>query len=599
MNIREYLTKHRLLADGAFGTYYLQKGGTCQTVELANLKEPKVVEQIHLDYLKAGSRLLRTNTFSANQVILGGERAWRREVIQAGYACAVHAAETFRITEKNDTEEVFLAASIGPIPESMAEEEEEILEEYRFICDSFFECGAKIFCFETSADLKYILPIASYIKEKVGEEAFLITNFCLNRYGYTKSGIRASRLLELAEQSDAIDAVGFNCGIGTGHMLRILKEIKPYTDKFFAIMPNSGYPERMQDRTVYLDNAQYFAEMMEEIAAFGIDLLGGCCGTNPDYIRLTRERIDFQCLGRKVKGQKEPLVRGEPNYEANEFCQKLKAGKKVIAVELDPPYDAQIHGILDRANQMKAAGVDLLTFADSPMARPRMDSVLTGVKVQNEVGISVMPHISCRDKNMIAMRAQLLGAYVNGIRNLLIITGDPIAGSERGTVSSVFDFYSVRLMEFVKEMNREHFAEEPLCYGGAIHYGRPNLEIEIERIRKKAAAGAQYFLTQPVFSKQDIERIQYIKSQVDVKILCGIMPLVNEKNAKFIANEMSGISVPDSVVKEFSAGMSREDGEIVGVRIAKRVIRQLGDVADGYYFMIPFNRVYLVEKILS
>ena len=218
--------------------------------------------------------------------------------------------------------------------------------------------------------------------------------------------------------------------------------------------------------------------------------------------------------------------------------------------------------------------------------------------MQNEVGISVMPHISCRDKNTIALRAQLLGAYVNGIRNLLIVTGDPIAESERGTIHSVFDFYSVRLMEFVQEMNREHFLEEPLCYGGAISYARANLEVEMERVRKKKAAGAQYFLTQPVFSKEDAERIQVIKSQTDVKILCGIMPLISLKNAKFIANELSGIRVPQSVVAEFSPDMSREEGEIVGVRIAKRVMQWLEETADGYYFIIPFNRVYLVEKCL-
>lgn len=597
MDIREYLTKHRLLADGAFGTYYMQVSGKYKTVELANLYEPEVVKQIHLDYLKAGARLIRTNTFSVNQVMLGGEKAWRKEIIQAGYRCADAAVKAFY--EMEEEGEIFLAASIGPIPDSLVEDEQEIWEEYRFICDSFFECGARIFCFETFSDFQYILPIVSYIREKLGEAAFLVVDFCLNRYGYTKSGIYGGRLLELAEQSDGIDAVGFNCGIGTGDMLRILKKWKSYTDKYLVIMPNSGYPERISDRTVYFNNAQYFSEMMEEIAAFGPAILGGCCGTNPEYIRLTKERIDFQCLGKKETLQKISFGKGEIAYGANEFCQKLKAGKKVIAVELDPPYDAQISGILDRANLLKAAGVDILTFADSPMARSRMDSVLTGVKIQNEVGIPVLPHISCRDKNMIAMRAQLLGAYVNGIRNLLLVTGDPVSGSERGTVSSVFDFYSVRLMEFVREMNREHFVDDPLCYGGAIHHARPNIQVEIDRIRKKAEAGAQYFLTQPIFSKADVERICYIKEQLDVTILCGIMPLVSEKNAKFMANEMGGISVPDQVVKAFLPGMSREEGEAVGVGIAREVIRELEGVADGYYFMLPFNRVYLVEQCLQ
>lgn len=599
MDIREYLKKHRLLSDGAFGTYYLQVGGTYRTVELANKKTPQLVEQIHLDYLKAGARLIRTNTFSANEVVLGGEKSWRREVIQTGYACAKNAVETFCKMEGNDRTEVFIAASIGPIPDSCEEEKQKIEEEYRFICDSFLECGAKIFCFETFDDVQVILPIAAYIKEKIGEEAFIITNFCLNRYGYTKSGIRASKLLESVKQLEAVDAIGFNCGVGTGHMLRILKEIKPYTDKYLVVMPNSGYPERIQDRTVYLDNAAYFAERMGEIATFGVDILGGCCGTSPEYIQLTKEKIDFNCPAIKNSRQKEIWVGGEPDYTINAFCHKLNKKEKVIAVELDPPYDANIQGILDRANILKAAGVDLLTFSDSPMARPRMDSILTAVKVQNEVGIPTMPHISCRDRNMIAMRAQILGAYINGIRNLLIVTGDPIPGSERGMIHSVFDFYSVQLMEFVREMNREHFLKEPISYGGALNYARANLDVEIERIQKKKAAGAQYFLTQPIFSKEDMERIRYIKERVDIKILCGVMPLVNLRNAKFIANEIAGMRVPSEVVEEFLPEMSREEGEVVGVRIARRVILGLEDVVDGYYFIVPFNRVYLVGDCLQ
>lgn len=598
MRIKDYLKKRCLLADGAFGTYYMQIEGKNRVVELANINNPKIVERIHLDYLKAGSRLIRTNTFSANLAVLGGERDWRKGVIQAGYRCAENAVKDFCGMCGERAEEVFVAASIGPIPDSLAEEEQEILEEYYFICDSFLECRAKIFCFETGTDFKYILPAAAYIRERAGEDAFIMANFCLNRYGYTKSGIYAGRLLEQADDYTEVDAVGFNCGIGTGHMLHILKEIQLCSNKFLAVMPNSGYPERIQDRTVYLNNAQYFAETMGKMAELGISVFGGCCGTSPEYIRLTREQIVLDCPAKKIEIQKKAVFKNQINYSKNEFCQKLKEGKKVIAVELDPPYDANIQGILDRANRLKAAGIDFITFADSPMARPRMDSVLTGVKVQNEVGISVMPHISCRDKNTIALRAQLLGAYVNGIRNLLIVTGDPIAESERGTIHSVFDFYSVRLMEFVQEMNREHFLEEPLCYGGAISYARANLEVEMERVRKKKAAGAQYFLTQPVFSKEDAERIQVIKSQTDVKILCGIMPLISLKNAKFIANELSGIRVPQSVVAEFSPDMSREEGEIVGVRIAKRVMQWLEETADGYYFIIPFNRVYLVEKCL-
>lgn len=197
------------------------------------------------------------------------------------------------------------------------------------------------------------------------------------------------------------------------------------------------------------------------------------------------------------------------------------------------------------------------------------------------------------------MRAGLLGAYANGIRNLLLVTGDPIPGSDRTQVTSVFDFNSIRLMEFIKEMNKEHWQREPLCYGGALNHARANIEVEIERMRKKIAAGASYFLTQPIFSMEDIERIRYIKGKIDTKILCGIMPLVNYRNAVFIQNEITGIHVPDSVVKAFSPEMTREEGEKAGVKIAVQTMKELFDVADGYYFMLPFNRVKLVSMCLG
>ena len=605
MGLEEYLKQNRLLTDGAFGTYYTQlTKGQEVAVEWANLKNPALVKQIHKEYIDAGARLIRTNTFAANEQVLLCEREEQRQILLEGFRLAREAAE-------ESSEQVYVAADIGPIAESLYDSHAELLEDYMAMCDAFLECGAEIFLFETFSDVSYISALVSYSEEKAVKKKmampFVMAQFCLNRYGYSRTGISAHRLLAQVAEIENIKAVGFNCGIGSGHMLEILKKLNKPLGKYYMAMPNSSYPQLIKDRAVYLDNSQYFASRLVDLAKLGVDIIGGCCGTSPEYIK--RVSCMIKKLGPREHSQKEsvPLVVSSQENQRevedlraeNSFISKLESGQKVIAVELDPPYDAKYEKILDCAGIVKEAGADLLTFADSPMARSRMDSILTSVKVRSEVNIPVMPHISCRDKNVIAMRAQLLGAYANGIRNLLLVTGDPIPGSDRAQISSVFDFNSIRLMEFVRELNREHWEKERMYYGGALNHGRANIEVEIERMRKKIAAGASYFLTQPIFSDEDIERIAKIRHQVDTKILCGIMPLVNKRNAFFIQNEISGIHVPDKVVDAFSPEMTREEGERVGATIAAEVMGKLSDMVDGYYFMLPFNRAHLVSMCLE
>ncbi len=591
MKIKEYLKRNKLIGDGAFGTYFSELTGRVNTVsEHANITNPHLVKEVHKRYIEAGAGLIRTNTFSANSLTLNVDRETQKQIITEGYRLAKEAAQ-----ESGKT--VFVAADIGPIPENLNSDSNLVLEEYKFICDTFLECGADILLFETFSNLNYIKPLAEYVNHK--KDVFLMTQFVVNRYGYTKLGLSASKLIDSIKKIPEISSVGFNCGIGAGHMHGILKKLDLRIDKYISVMPNSGYPELLQDRTVYLDNSKYFSERMKDISELGIDILGGCCGTNPSYIEETTALVDTVKGIYKNIGKVYIKPTNKADEVTNNFYDKLKAGKKVIAVELDPPYDARFDRIMEGANILKAVGVDMLTFADSPMGRARVDSILTSIKVMQEVEIPVMPHISCRDRNMIAMRAQLLGAYINNIRNMLIVTGDPIASSDRDEITSVFDFNSIRLMEFIKEMNLEHFSSEPIFYGGSLNQGRVNLDGEINRMKKKINAGASYFLTQPIFSDQDVENINYIKSKVDAKIVCGIMPLVSYRNASFIQNEITGIHVPDYIVDKFDPDMSRKDGETVGVNIVRKVMEKLSDVADGYYFMLPFNRVHLVERCLE
>ncbi|MGB8455196.1 MAG: bifunctional homocysteine S-methyltransferase/methylenetetrahydrofolate reductase [Anaerocolumna sp.] len=590
MRIQDYLKKHKLIIDGAMGTYYSRLENNDNAVsEYANLTAPDKILKIHRNYIKAGARLIRTNTFAANQQVLNITPTEQAELITASYQLAKQA-----VTESGT--EVYIACDIGPIPELGGRSEDDILDEYKLICDTFMEQKPDIILFETFSDLSYIKKLIPYIKSRT-PEVFIITNFCLNKNGYTSKGTSAKVLLEEIGEINGIDAGGFNCGIGSGHMYHILKKLSFPPDKFIIAAPNAGYPEQFQNRMIFMDNEAYFEGNMQRIAELGVDIIGGCCGTTPGYIKNITEKINLLEGNRGIRINPSLKKEEQKELRTNEFYDLFASGKKVIAVELDPPFDAKDDQIIGCAHKLKASGADIITMADSPMGRSRVDSILMGIKLMRETGISVMPHVCCRDKNMIAMRSGLLGAYANGIRNILIVTGDPIPSENRQSTTGVFDYNSIQLMNYVKEMNREHFSEEPIYYGGALNYGRGPVEKVIERMKKKMEAGARYFLTQPIFTDEDVERIQYIKSKTDTKILCGIMPLVSYRNANFIKNEITGINVPDWVISRYTPDMTREEAEWAGAEIASEIIAKLSSCADGYYFMLPFNRVSFMDKI--
>ena len=285
--------------------------------------------------------------------------------------------------------------------------------------------------------------------------------------------------------------------------------------------------------------------------------------------------------------------------ESNSAFYCGKEGKKLIAVELAPPFDSDADKLMDAAHYLKEKGVDVLTFPDSPSGRTRADSILIAAKVSRQTGMCVMPHLCCRDKNAIAIRSQLLGAHINEINNFLVITGDPIPQMIRSSVKSVFNFDSVGLMNIIEDMNEDQFKQEPIVYGGAINQGRKRLDIEISRVKKKMEAGAAFFMTQPVFSDEDIKRLSTIKKETGARILCGIMPLVSLKNATFMKNEMAGIDVTDEVLSRYSEDMTKKEGEAAGEKLAVDMINKTKDIVDGYYFSFPFNRVYMLEDILN
>lgn len=593
MKIEDYLKEHKLLADGSFGTYYAKQYQTMEAPELANIIHPERVIDIHGSYIDAGARLIRTNTFASNTAYLNPDMDVVKRNICAAVALAERAVEEYggKINVKP-----YIAGDIGPIPMNSDGNASGIEEEYYRIARIFVDAGIRVLNFETFSELTHILPVIQRIRRE--RDVFIMVSFSVNQFGYSNAGLSARKLFAMAEQVPEIGAVGLNCGVGPGHMEQIFAGIALPQDKYTFALPNSGYPKRIRGRIEFADNAEYFAEKAKSLEQYGIDMIGGCCGTSPAFIQNLAETLELKKQEKRVSVRQQDQQERKAVHRGFLYhADGTRKREKLIAVELAPPFDADDEKLLAAAYKLKAAGVDVLTFPDSPSGRTRVDSVLMAEKVRRETGMHVMPHICCRDKNAIAMRSTLLGAHINDIYDFLIITGDPIPTMARQTVKAVFNFDSIGLMNIAKDMNEEMFADMPVSYGGAVNQSRRNQDIELARVKRKMEAGAEFFLSQPVFSREDADRLRHIKEQTGACLLCGIMPLVSRKNAMFMKNEISGVAVTDEVIARYPEHGTREEGEAAGVALAREMISYTEDFADSYYFTFPFNRVHLLDRI--
>ena len=595
MDIREYLANNRLITDGAMGTWYDRLTGyKGNLAERANLENPQQIRDIHRAYIEAGAQLIRTNTFAVNSMFFSADEI--EEVLKAAWENASQAVS-------DSGKDVWIAADMGPIDADETKSDGDVEQEYIQLSDYFLRLGAKVFVFETLSDFRYVKRAGSYIKAKC-PDAFVVMQFSFNRNGYTRSGMSVRAILSEAASMADMDAVGFNCGVGPLHLYELLKNQSFPEGKYMTVLPNAGYPTELRGRTLYSENVPYYVEMMGRIANLGFDIIGGCCGTTPEHIRglhhllVNNVKPPKKLMPAVYSTDRQSGCGQEAAEEKTELIQKLERGEKIFVVELDPPFDANDTKLMDGASLLRDIGVDMITLADSPLARPRADSIASAIKMRYTRQMEAMPHISCRDKNVIAHRAQLLGMHMNGLRHALIVTGDPIARGDRESIKSVFNFNSIKLMKYVQTMNQEVFGNRPIYYGGALNHNNGSADNIAARMRLKMEAGAQWFLTQPIYGQDDIDRLRELKEKSGGRIIAGIMPLVSRKNALFIKNEMPGMHVPEHVVEQYEEGMSREAYEDVAAAISVDLMKRLEDVCDGYYMMTPFNRAALIKRII-
>ncbi len=588
MKINDYLKNNILVTDGAMGTYYSEiTGNPALNSVFANIENPNIIEKIHKDYIKSGANILRTNTFSANTQILKKDIDFVKNIISKGCKIAKKAVLGT---------DVFIGASIGQIPDG--DMETDFTEEYFSIVDSFIDEKIDIFFLETFYSLDYVKKIVDYIKRK-NKDAFIFVSFSVNDTGITKKGLSLNRIVSELEMVDDIDVLGLNCGIGPLHMLNLIKKFPKNSGKIISALPNAGYPELIDNKVEYVMNPKYFALTCAKMIGESVKIIGGCCGTTPEHIKLLVDDISKNV--HTVKENDVFVMNVENNENVvvkNSFHKKLENNEFVIAVELDPPFKPDVDKMLKGASVLKEKGVDIITIADSPMGKSRADSMLISAKIKKETGVEVLPHICCRDRNNISLRSSILAGYIEGIRNFLVVTGDPVPGDLRGVIKSVFDLNSYSLINMIKEMNHDVFKNDTVKIGGAVNFNAKNKNLEYKRLIKKVEAGAEFFLSQPIFTQDTIDFIKDIPKKRNFKILGGIMPLVSYNNAQFINNELPGISIPEEYVEKFSPDMDRAKAQKVGIEISVEIAKKIKDYVDGFYIMTPFNRYEMVAEIL-
>ena len=580
--VKELIKNETLLFDGGMGTYFSVKehlpGFGC---ELVNLSQPVLIGAIHREYMEAGSRAIKTNTFAANRVIFQHDGEMVKRIIRSGMRIAVKAAEPFGAA-------VF--ADIGPV---VGLYRKETIEEFKFIAGEFIKQGAENFLFETLSDNDGIQEVAEFIREQV-EDPFIIASFALLPEGYTRDGRFGEDLLRNTWETGCFDAVGLNCICGVRQMKKLMDRMDLDGIRL-SVMPNSGYPIVIDNRTFYDSDPIYFGKGLARLAGYGIPIIGGCCGTTPRHIEAAKNLLDQPVDKKKKKTAK--VFKPLQFSVSSPFWDKLATGGKVIAVELDPPENADLQRYLENAQEIQESGADIMTIADCPVARARMDSSLLACIVKDRIGLETIPHLTCRDRNLNATKALLLGLSADGVRNVLVVTGDPIPTAERDEVKSVYQFNSRKMAAFIHSLGRTTLPQ-PFHIFGALNINAINFDVQLSIAKEKVENGMAGMLTQPVLTEKGLENLKRARRELDCYILGGIIPIVSEKNARFMENEITGINISPEIIESY-VGLDREESEDLAVRLSSEIAEKMKPYVDGYYLITPFSRTGLIRRIIA
>ena len=606
-NLRELLGKRVLIGDGAVGTLLGERGiGFGHPYARANLSHPEMVTDIHVDYLRAGADVIETNTFAANRLKLENHNLEEsvREVNAVGARLARRAARAVAGTG----DRALVLGAVGPLGRPLApigsvghrEAGSVFLEQ----AEALLEGGADAILLETFTDLSE-LRLAYEAVETLGAPVLAYKTFVED--GETLAeGLPGRAAREISSWGAGL--TGANCTVGPQRMVEIIGQMADGAGPV-AALPNPGLPQLVGGHIRFQRDVDHFAEYGVKLAEVGARLVGGCCGTTPAHVRaLSRVLRDFRVEG---NGARRPLAVVEPagptevsSEPVTEFAERLRTGF-AVTVEVDLPRGNSIGRVVEAARRLRERGVHAIDISDGARARLRMHPVAAARIVQEEAGIEVVAHVSCRDRNIIGLQADLLGAAALGVRNILAVTGDPAQIGDYPEATSVFDTDSVGLVHVLSKMNRgEDLAGNPIgeppgfLVGASFNPTAEDLDQEVEKLRRKVEAGAHAFWTQPVFEIGALENALKRIGDDGVCILLGLMPLRSARQAEFLHHEVPGIYIPRHVRQNLAA-LPPEDAPKYGVEVAQKLLAEAQPLVGGAYIMPPASAPDLAGDVLE
>jgi homocysteine S-methyltransferase len=579
-----------LVCDGAMGTMLYARGIFLnRSFDELNLTQPDLVAEVHQAYVRAGADVIETNTFGANRVKLGA----------FGLADRVHAInlQGAKIARHAARDQVYVAGAIGPLGirvepwgKTGVDEAEEIFREQ---AAALAEGGVDLFILETFRDVNEIGAAIRAVRSVCNLP--IVAQITTEEDGNSLDGVAPESFVPDLEARGA-DVVGVNCSVGPAAMLETLERMARVAHVKLAAQPNAGKPREIEGRNLYLCSPDYMASYARRFINAGVRLVGGCCGTTPDHIRAIKTAVRSLAPGAaKTAGKPAaaplpaaPLMPPVPREQKSRMANTLARGGFVVSVELIPPRGVQIDALMEQAQKLRIRGVDLVNIPDSPRASARMSALSAAVHIQQQTGVETILHYACRDRNLLGMQSDLLGAHSMGVRNVLLVTGDPPKIGDYPDATAVLDVDSIGLANVVSSLNGgSDIGGQPIGsptafhIGVAVNPGAPNLDEELRRFAYKVQAGAEFAITQPVFDAAEFRAFLQRIREHKIPILAGIMPLESARHAEFMANEVPGVRIPEAVIERMRRADA--DGRAVeeGLAIAREIAAEIRPLVQG------------------
>lgn len=599
--------------DGAMGTMIYARGVFInQCYDELCLRAPDLIRGIHAEYVRAGAEVIETNTFGANRLKLE-QHGLSREVQSINTSAA-------RLAREAAGESVLVAGAVGPLgvrlepygPTSRAEAREIFAEQMRALKDG----GADLFILETFSDLDE-LGQAILAARDVDASMPVIAQVAINVDGVTAYGATPEDIVRSLDAAGA-DIIGLNCSVGPQTILEAIEKMAPLTTRKLSAQPNAGMPRDVGGRTMYMASPEYMSTYARHIVVAGAKIIGGCCGTTPEHIRELAEgvrplaprsgRTSRAAVVHAAVSDRTVGVESVPFAKRSHWSARLAAGDFVTSVELVPPRGVDASKLLRDAAALHKAGVDAINVPDGPRAQSRMAAVLTSLLIEQNARIETVTHYCCRDRNLLGMLSDLLGAAAVGLRNVLLITGDPPKMGPYPSATAVFDIDSIGLTNLVSHLNRGldpggNAIGEPTQFVIGVGVNPAALDVANERRRFewKVEAGAEYAITQPVFDAEQLEVFMRSIESLKIPVVAGIWPLVSVRNAEFLANEVPGVTVPSEVISRMrrANALSKEHAVQEGIAIAREMLERVRPVVAGVQVSAPFGKAELALEVFE